>query len=471
MNPGVACWGDMPRLNMLLTIAGETLTGEARPVPSPEIPGPRRLPSSGYAKAWLGACARAQRLLEANGSSELFSDQPLRVAIGSPAAPGPWAAAAEDALGSATNAAFKGARWLAGALASAARDGAPGMDAAASAADKIASALGSRMPSPTVSMVADPASPSGARAPLARLPTSGRVLHQADGLGRSTPFWTPQELAQYIAVHEFGHCAQAIHATNAGAYYGWSLMDAERQGIFANLGALDAPCAREPIADALRTQFGECYADVFAALALGGRSPDSVLAWASDIASMRAANIPSDLERYSSGDSEHDTREALAELRALLDGADAPGTGRSVHEMCMRCAQAGCLRWTAAIASQNAGDMSTLFWIKSARLAADSESKAFFEDSFDELALLAGKSPLLAPIASSLALAPAGARAGHAAGILILLDIERLAGAPRLDLAGSEPTQLAASSGLWSKLSRSRQKRSESARDKPKLGS
>jgi hypothetical protein len=448
MNHGVSSWGDMPRLNLLLTIGSDLLTGEARSLPGSMADASQSPPYVGYAKTWLLACARAQRLLEANESSKLFEVEPLRVLIESPSQGGSWSELAENASAAATSAVFKGARWLAQAFAAANREGLPGMNYGARTAQSLAHAMESLMPTPKMAMI-DVRHAGGQGAlftPEARLPSSGRILHPTEGLARCAPSWSQSELAQYIALHEFGHCAQHIHSKTSGAYYGWELLEDSTRTIFTNLGALDDLSKRSDLSKLVHIHFGECYADVFAALAAGAGDARASVAQGAKISDLRAAAIPSQLAQYSHGDYEHDTREALWELGHVLGYPDAraPMGAKEVHEMCLRCAQIGCLRWTAGLASQNAGPASSLFWTHMAQATRQSEFSSFFEENFSALTQRARQSSLLSPIADAIALASKSSRAGQGAAVMMLLDMEELGAAPRVGLPGSQPPEPAA---------------------------
>ena len=178
---------EMKLLNMVLTMGGETLTGEFLPLP--ENSKKSRRPLMPNARNWLQGCALAQRQIFTAGASGLFEQNMLRIdvpgALGINEAPLPSSGSAF--LLSAKS--FAGATFYQSLLASFIKKDSEKPESSEPYAGIAAKNM-------TV--------PEGSR--FVSLPTASKIFDSNIGLANSAPFWDAQTLANYVCVHEAGHC-------------------------------------------------------------------------------------------------------------------------------------------------------------------------------------------------------------------------------------------------------------------------
>lgn len=453
MNPGVSHLSAMPRLRMLLTVGEITLSGEARPLDTTSGRGPAFV---GYAKKWIQACAIAQRLMEANGSADLFETHALDVRIPGAMRGGLAATALNSVLIATASLGMRGllhiftkaldrtdrglfgAPWTLGASATLYNALAPLSGEPCVVPTRVQTESRSRSSDEDAEQTFQTKSTEKTRAHVV-LPSRSQILDARHGLGQATPFWDDQQLAVFIALHEFGHAAQHLNGQKIKDFFGTSLMSQDAQFLFSSIKIFSNE--RSALSELSQEHFGECYADCFAALAMGGADPHLTCERAAQIYAMREAGSPKVESNYSSHDPSHDTREALLDLQERIsDMAGAPSSAAEIHEMCLLCAQAGSMRWMFKLATRDAGDSSRLLWTHAAELVDDPSShsaKTFYQEHFAEIAQVARANALLAPLSASFDTVPPLGQASQGLAIHILLELHRFAGTPRVELAGT----------------------------------
>lgn len=449
MNHGFTPLDAMPRLAMVLRAGPElTLHGTARPESNPSA-----APLVGHARTWLHACARAQRMMEANSSSDLFSaNRPLMVEISGIRHAGSWAEAAERVIGHAPAAlaatitawaCSSSIPWIGrfGALAANPFTD-PGRFGASASLTKSSTTCSSD-------------SARGAKetwSSTVELPARSQDIDACSPIRLAAPFWSDEEFALYIVLHEFGHSAQHQRTGSPGGMAGIESLPPAERGIFAAAGIPFGPDS--PLGIQLMLNLMENYADCFAALALGGSDPDRALLCASRVESMREACIPRDESLYSRGDPVHDTRESLRALRETLEASgSAPSGSAEVDEICMRCAQVGAQRWLAKLSTRPCGELSEALWARSELslgLPENQLARAGFTDAFETVVADARTVSWIASAVENLA-DLREARPGISATLKILLEIAEHVGSPRAPLAGTQSPE-PEPSGLLAKL-------------------
>ena len=252
-----------------------------------------------------------------------------------------------------------------------------------------------------------------------------------DEMSPSAPFWSRDELALYVVLHEAGHAA------HFGAPAEISLGDqaSPARELLADLGALDAG---DPHGQALLCVFQESYADCFAALTMGAHGPLGARERAEQILRFRARNIPAAEADYGQGDIEHDSREALRQL--IEDLHEPPRSGAQIERACLRAATLGSLRWAQALASRGAGRASWMLWARASQRAAHAcqARQQRCAGDFERLRDAAMDCEDFNALASDMG-ETGQSKPALALGLRWLLRMRELGGAPRGPLRGQRP--------------------------------
>lgn len=451
MQPGTVSIDTMPRLCLLLRAGSEILVGSPS---SPQATRSDGKPLMGRANAWIAATARAQRLMETNGSADLFSEShPLTVNIVGARRGGALADAAESGLNWASNALSRGFIALArrlvhfGPISS--------TDSSISWIAQKSRAAAHSLPWATTEphALGVRCETSGTDDPVSRmsisstvnLPARTRSLNDNGILAYASPFWSKEELATNIALHEFGHSAHHLRGADVGSNFGTDLLSPAELNILSALGVYPVEAGQLPGIFAYR--LAEGYADCFAALGMGGGSLDATLLACDQTEAYRAALSPARENNYSGMDPLHDTRESCRALRETLVAAGCcPMNAHDVDHLCMRAAQIGTLRWIASISSRPAGSISGLVWARGHQATAELPADAVnaYAASYLTEREKAIDIPYLHELATSLPgphapILTKAHSAGCSAALSILNAIHETCGAPRLkNLAGGQ---------------------------------
>lgn len=455
MQPGIASIDAMPRLRLVLRAGEEILVGGSPSKPTGRSDGK---PFMGRANAWIAATARSQRLMEANGSADLFPEwHPLTVELLGARRGGALADAAESGLYRASEALSRGFAALARRISPVDEAGPRAEAASFFARTSLAAARAlpwSRAEPHATALVTSThsAGPEGETRTLSasstvNLPARSDALSPDGKLARAAPFWSEEERATYVALHEFGHSAHHLKGLDPELHFGAELLSAPELDLFGAVGVL--PAAQGVLPDYFFAQFGEGYADCFAALGMGGGSLEATLLACDQVRAFRGALAPAREEDYSGSDPVHDTRETVGALReALAQAGRVPSTAEEVDRLCLRAAQIGAARWVANLASRPAGVLSDCVWSRGrdALAGLDPAILSAYSASYETERDKALATPWLRPVAESLP-EPADARKGQdpraaarCASLSILNAIESSCGGPRLrSLAGGPP--------------------------------
>lgn len=433
---------DMPRLKMFLSLDshGLTLSGDAEQLPKTNEKSP---PLLSNAKKWLHSCAVAQRLMETNGSSELFNEQPLHIRIQSPDSTGfeilKKAPPAIQEWGSLamTKTMFHASEWISKILGP--RTGPP---------HGLIESFEQYSTNPYLDLKnqeTQTQSPQGELVVAQRiqatviLPERTMTFDRHSGMAAHFPSWSDAEIAQFITLHEAGHAAHLGTALGQADLYGYQGAAKPVATAMGLLGISEAK--KSPFPDLCEIIFREIYADAFAALAMGAMDKNKTLHALDEIMSFRRASQPVKLSEYGNGDATHDTREGLMSLRERIDSiTQLPQGPASIHRTCIEAAQTGIIRWAISVASQPSGSTGASFW-KHAKAFIDKpenqEAKRSYEHQYDQIVISGQQDPQLGELCMNMADTPAGSKAFMAFGLSLLMSMRDDCGAPRVDLRGN----------------------------------
>lgn len=417
---------------------GLVLSGEAEKLSKANDKSPALLSN---AKKWLHSCAVAQRLMETNGSAELFNAQPLMIRIQSTKASGLFEnmpqAILEWGTRAMTQTAFHASEWISKI-----------MGPSASLPYGLMESFERYATNPHLDLKTldtQAQTPKG-QLDVAKkiqatiiLPERTMTFDRHCGMAAHFPTWSDAEIAQFITLHEAGHAAHLGTALGQADLYGYHSAEKHVTTAMGLLGI--SYVGKSPFPDLCEIIFREIYADAFAALAMGGMDNQKTLHALDEIMSFRRANQPAKLSEYGKGDSTHDTREGLMALSESINSTqELPQGPASIHRACTEAAQTGVIRWAISVASQPSGSTGTSFW-KHAKSFIDKpenlEAKQSYDHQYDQIVSAGQNDPQFGQLCMNMADTPVGSKAFMAFGLSLLMRMRDDCGAPRVDLRGN----------------------------------
>jgi hypothetical protein len=424
-----------------------TLSGDAKQLSKAHHASPALVSN---AKKWLHSCSVAQRLMEANGSSDLFNEQPLKIRIQSDT---PFnlfepssKSIAEMSVRAMTQTVIHASELISKIMG-------PNISMPQILSDYVE--RNSTNPHVQLEPFKTQVQPTGGQLEARQtieatviLPEHTMVLSPRFGMPSQFPNWNSDEIAQFITLHEAGHAAHLGTHFGQADLYGYRTAAQPVMTAMSLLGISNSE--KSTFTDLCETIFREIYADAFAALAMGAMSKNKTLHAIDEIMSFRQANQPQNLSDYGNvnGDATHDTREGMMALRACVEALDAMPQGSAiVHQTCIQAAQIGILRWAMSIAHQPSGSTGLSFW-KHAKSVLDrpenNEAKTAYAQQYETIVNAGQKDPFFCTLCLNVADTPDKSKSFMAFGISLLMNMREHCGAPRVDLRGSKPE----SSGL-----------------------